>query len=188
MSSKTRGPWIERKSRVVYDNPWIRLEHHDVVTPAGTDGIYGVVHFKHKAVGIIPVDDQGSTWLVKQYRYTLNAYTWEIPMGGSPAKENLLLTAQRELEEETGYKAKKWTQIAMAHLSNSVSDEEGYVFLAEDLYEGLMCLEDTEDITVKRFPLEQAFAMAHDGRITDVLSVVGLLKLQLMMSQGEPSC
>ncbi len=182
---KIRGSWKQMRSRLVYENPWIRLEHHDVKTPADTDGIYGCLHFKNLAVGIIPLDNQGNTWLVRQYRYTLECETWEIPMGGAPVGTDVLATAKRELEEETGLVAKQWQQIAFAHPSKSVTDEQGFVFLAQELSAGTMALEETEDITVHKIPLSEAFAMAEDGRITDGLSVIGLLKLKLMQLEKK---
>ena len=182
---KIRGTWKQMRSRLVYDNPWIRLEHHDVKTPADTDGIYGYIHFKNNAVGIIPIDNEGNTWLVKQYRYTLEQETWEIPMGGGPVGTDVLEAAKRELEEETGLIAQQWEQIAFAHVSKSVTDEEGYIFLAQDLSSGKMSLEETEDITVHKISLREAFAMAEDGRITDGLSVIGLLKLKIMLLEKK---
>ncbi|MBL4867626.1 MAG: NUDIX hydrolase [Pseudomonadales bacterium] len=170
------GPWKRRSTKEVYDNPWISVCHDEVLTPAGGSGIYGRVHFKSKAVGIIPIDKQGNTWLVHQYRYALREYSWEIPMGGSPLGTDPLETAKRELKEETGLSADHWVQLMRVHTSNSVTDEEGLVFVAEELTQGEMQLEATEDITVKKLPFSVALAMVMDGRITDCVSVAGLLR------------
>ena len=175
------GPWTQTSTRRVYENPWIDVRQDEVITPAGTEGIYGVVHFKNIAVGIIPVDQHGNTFLVGQYRYTLTGYSWEIPMGGCPVGTSPVETASRELREETGLVAGDYEQILRVHLSNSVSDEEGYVFVARDLTKGDMALEDTEDIQVKELALDEAIGMAQDGRITDALSVAGLLRLASMI-------
>src|SRR5690606_25745007 len=129
----TDSPWNTLNITSVYENPWIRLEHHEVLNPAGKEGIYGKVHFKNRAMAIIPVDEHGNTWLVGQYRYTLDEYTWEVPMGGGPMGQDLLDSAKRELKEETGLSAGKWTEIMKIHTSNSVTDELGIVYLAEDL-------------------------------------------------------
>lgn len=175
MSKLKSNPWTTREICQVYDNPWIRVTHRNVITPAGNAGIYGVVHFKNLAIGIIPVDDKGYTWLVGQYRYTLDQYSWEIPEGGGPAHEAPLVAAQRELLEETGIRARRWTQILELHLSNSVTDERGIAFLAQELEIGQAQPEETELLQVRRLPFDEAVQMALDGRITDALSVAAIL-------------
>ncbi len=136
------GSWQRQSTRQVYDNPWISVHHDEVITPGGSQGIYGRVQFKNKAVGIIPLDEENYTWIVGQYRYSLQEYAWEIPMGGSPEGLDPLATAQRELREETGLTASTWHQLLRLHTSNSVTDEEGFVFLAKDLSQGPQDLED----------------------------------------------
>ncbi len=171
-----KKPWQTISTKVVYDNNWIKVTHHDVTNPSGNPGIYGVVEFKNLAIGIVPVDEDGNTWLVRQFRYTLDQYTWEIPEGGCPKGETPLSAAQRELQEETGLAAKKWTKIAELHTSNSVTDEYGEIFLAEKLTMGEQNLEDSEDIIVKKLPLKEAHQMVLDGEITDSVSMIGLMK------------
>lgn len=177
---KQKKTWQQLSNTAVYDNPWIAVSHQDVITPAGTAGIYGVVHFKNIAVGIVPIDSEQNTWLVKQHRYPLGQDSWEIPEGGSPEGESLLDSARRELEEETGLKADQWTELLTLHLSNSVTDEKAVVFVAEGLLPGKQSLEDSEDIELMKLPLRDAIAMALDGRITDAISVAALLKLSVM--------
>ena len=179
--SKMFGPWRQLSVQKVYENPWLRLEHHEVKTPAGTDGIYGKICFQNIAVGIIPIDEEGYTYLVKQYRYTLEAESWEIPEGGCPLGSSPLATAQRELLEETGLRAAQWVKLMDLHTSNSVSDERGEVFLAKNLLQGEADLEATEDIVVRRLPLEEAIEMAMDGRITDAISVAALFKVKILL-------
>ncbi|MDH5484382.1 MAG: NUDIX hydrolase [Gammaproteobacteria bacterium] len=179
-AGKGSRPWKTLGTRTVYDNHWISLQEDQVINPAGKPGIYGKVCFKSQAVGIIPVDDQGNTWLVGQHRYTLDQWSWEIPMGGSPLGEDCEQTALRELEEETGLVAGQLTRLLHLHTTNSITDEEGYVFLAKQLTPGQQSLEDSEmDIEVKKLPLSEAIAMAQDGRITDAISIAGLLYLAL---------
>ncbi len=174
------SPWKTLGSKKIYDNAWISLVEDQVINPAGKAGIYGKVCFKSRAVGIIPVDDDGNTYLVSQHRYTLNERSWEIPMGGSPLAEDCLLTAHRELEEETGLCAKKMQKIQHLHTSNSITDEEGFVYLATDLSSGQQQLEDSEmDLQVKKLPLDDAIIMAQNGEITDAISVAGLLFVAL---------
>lgn len=184
VDKKRKNPWSFISTKHIYDNPWISIQEDQVINPAGKQGIYGKVCFKSQAVGIIPVDADGNTWLVGQHRYTLNEWSWEIPMGGSPLAEDCQQTALRELEEETGLSAGKLQQILYLHTSNSITDEEAYVFLASDLTQGTMSLEDTEhDLEVKKLSLSEAIEMAQDGRITDAISVAGLLHLALQANK-----
>ena len=179
MTQEKIGGWKTKTSRVVYENPWIKVSHEDVVTPKGTDGIYGVVHFKNIAIGVIPLDEESNTWLVRQSRYTLNQYTWEIPEGGCPEGESPLSAAVRELEEEVGLKANQWAELMRLHTSNSVTDELAIVFVARDLEQGMQQLEATEDIEVRKLPLTDAIDMVKRGEITDAISVAALLRLAL---------
>lgn len=175
-----KNPWSTKNIITVYENAWIKLEHHDVVIPSGKDGVYGKVCFKNKAIGIIPIDENGNTWLVGQFRYTLDAYSWEIPMGGGLISDDYLESAKRELKEETGLKAEKWTKIMTLHTSNSVTDEEGFIFLAEDLTLGETDFEETEQIEIMKLPLTEAVQKVMDGEITDAISIAGLLKVAKM--------
>lgn len=171
------NPWTKTDSRLVYENPWIRLREDQVINPAGKPGIYGVVSFKNLAIGIIPLDEAKNTWLVGQYRYSLKEWSWEIPMGGGPLKINPLESAKRELKEETGLTAHRWTEMMRIHTSNSVTDEEGIVYLAEDLVPGETEFEETEQLVIKKLPLKEAVSMVMEGKITDSISVGGLLAL-----------
>jgi 8-oxo-dGTP pyrophosphatase MutT (NUDIX family) len=173
---ETKNPWQTLSGELKYENKWIAVTEYQVINPAGGKGIYGKVHFKNKAIGIIPVDSELNTWLVGQYRYTLNEWSWEIPEGGGPMEESALESAERELREETGLTANRWTQILRLHTSNSVTDEEGFVFMAEGLTQGERSLEETEaDMKVWKLPVKEAVQMVIDGKITDSMSVMGLL-------------
>jgi 8-oxo-dGTP pyrophosphatase MutT (NUDIX family) len=151
------NPWTTLSGEVKYDNKWINVTEYQVINPGGGKGIYGKVHFKNVGIGIIPIDKDLNTWLVGQYRYTLNEYMWEIPEGGGPLGEDTLEAAKRELKEETGMTAKKWTLLTKLHTSNSVTDEVAYIFMAEELEHGDNELEESEaDLKVKRIPLKEA--------------------------------
>jgi 8-oxo-dGTP pyrophosphatase MutT (NUDIX family) len=173
---KAENPWTTLSSETRYDNNWITVTEHQVLTPKRSAGIYGTVHFKHLAVGVIAVDSQGFTWLVGQYRYPLNAYSWEIPEGGGDLEVPALETAKRELKEETGIEAAHWEQILEMHLSNSVSDERAVIFLATGLTEGTSSPDETEVLTLRKVRLSDAIQMVERAEITDAMSVAGLLK------------
>lgn len=172
-----QNPWTTLSTKPIYNNAWIEVIEDQVIQPKGGQGIYGKVHFKNRAVGILPVDRDLNIWLVGQYRYTLNAYSWEIPEGGAPGDESLLSCAQRELKEETGLVANSWEMILKIHTSNSVTDEEGYIYLAEDLVEGEPEFEETESLEIRKLPFSQALDMVMNQEITDSMSMAGILKL-----------
>jgi len=183
--NEEKRPWTTLSGEEKYDNRWIKVTEYQVINPSGGRGIYGKVHFKNKAIGIVPVDAAGNTWLVGQHRYTLDEFHWEIPEGGAPLAEQPLEAAQRELREETGLIAKSWKLLTRIHTSNSVTDEEGFIFLAEDLSQGENQLEDTEaDLKVRKLPLTEAVAMVKRGEITDSMSMVGLMLAFEMRKYG----
>lgn len=173
--------WETFEVRTVYENAWIKVEHRDVITPTGTPGIYGVVRFKNKAIGIVPVDDNGYIYLVGQFRYPLGEYSWEIPEGGGLLEHDPLDAAKRELKEETGLVATFWERIGRIHTSNSVTDEEGFIYLARGLSQEQAAPEETEDLQVRRLPLRDAVDMVMNGEITDSLSMCGILMVARML-------
>lgn len=176
LNDEFKNPWTTLSGEEKYDNPWINVTEYKVLNPGGGPGIYGKVHFKNQAIGIVPIDNDGNTWLVGQFRYTLNAFSWEIPEGGGALKGDPLEAAKRELKEETGFTAKKWTLLTEMHTSNSVTDEAGFLFVAEDLEAGENALEETEaDMKVWKLPLREAVSMVLRGEITDSMSMIGLL-------------
>ncbi|HVF58026.1 MAG TPA: NUDIX hydrolase [Pyrinomonadaceae bacterium] len=177
-SDEMQNPWRRVSSRKLYENPWISVREDAVVRPDGEPGIYGVVHFKNIAIGILAVEGE-DIYLVGQYRYPLNQYSWEIPEGGCPEGEDPLDAAKRELEEETGLKAESWRRMGEAHLSNSVSDELAIWFLATELSQGERRPEGTERLEVRRVSLREALEMSLDGQITDSLTLLAIMQFQL---------
>jgi ADP-ribose pyrophosphatase len=172
------NPWKTLGSKLKYDNNWISVTEFDVINPSGNQGIYGKIHFKNTAIGIIPIDEEGFIWLVGQWRYPLELWSWEIPEGGGPLNVNPLESAKRELHEEAGLLAKEWKLIQRVHLSNSVSDEEGFIFLATGISETDIHREDTEaDMKIWRLPFRDAFQMVINSEITDSLTVTAILRL-----------
>jgi 8-oxo-dGTP pyrophosphatase MutT (NUDIX family) len=163
--------WKTNTAKTRYDNPWIHLSHRDVTTPNHTPAIYGKIHFKNLAIGILPIDTNGHIHLVGQSRYTLNIYSWEIPEGGCPLGENPLDTAQRELLEETGLKANYWHRILDLHTSNSVTDERALIYLAVDLIQGEKDPEHTELFQHEVLDLDTCLRKVELGSITDAMSI-----------------
>ncbi len=182
------NPWITLKTELKYENKWIAVNEADVINPSGNPGIYGVVHFKNKAIAIIPLDEDNNTWIVGQYRYTLHSFEWEVPEGGCPHHEDSLGGAKRELMEEVGLKAERWDLILETQLSNSVSDERGYTYLARDLSFVGAAPEETEQLHLRKLPFDEVVEMVLKGEIKDGLSVASVLKLKIMMDRGmQPS-
>jgi ADP-ribose pyrophosphatase len=179
------NPWTTLERKEVYDNNWINVNEHQVLNPSGGPGIYGVVHFKNTAIGVLPLDEDNNTWLVGQYRYPMQAYSWEIPEGGGALGVDPLIGAKRELLEETGLVATDWTEIQRMYLSNSVSDEMAVIYVARGLTMTEAEPEETEQLIVKKLPFEEAYEMVMDGRITDSMSIAAILKTKILFLQSN---
>lgn len=169
--------WKKISSRTVFENDWMQVREDDVINPGGGKNRYGHVHFKNVAVAIVALDDDNNTWLVGQDRYTLGEYSWELPMGGAPLDELPLAAAKRELQEETGIRATNWEELMRLHLSNSITDELGVAYVATGLSFGETQFEETEDLAIRKLPLDDAVQMVLDGQITDALSAAALLRI-----------
>lgn len=178
--------WKKLSTRTVYENDWMQVREDHVINPGGGENLYGHVHFKNRAVAIIALDDADNTWLVGQDRYTLGEYSWELPMGGAPLDELPLAAAQRELKEETGIRAANWQELMRLHLSNSITDELGFVYVATDLSFGETQFEEMEDLEIRKLPLQDAVTMVLDGRITDAISAAALLRLNIVRRASSP--
>ena len=185
--NEAHNPWTVLSERTIYDNKWIGLTEYDVLNPSGGKGIYGKVRYKNLAIGILPLDEKGNTWLVGQYRFVLDAYSWEIPEGGGDPALPPVESARRELLEETGLVAADWLLLMEMHLSNSVSNERAYMFLARGLEQREAEPEETEQLVIRKLPFEEAYRMVERGEITDSMSVASILKVKLMLVQGQLS-
>ena len=185
MNIKEQNTWSSLSEELKYENPWISLTEYQVLNPSGKPGIYGVVSFKNLAIGILPLDKEHNTWLVGQWRYPLKEYSWEIPEGGGPLGTDPLESAKRELKEETGLIAKKYTVLGKIHTSNSVCNESGILYLAQDLELTESEPEESEDLQVKKLPFNEAYQMVMDGKITDSLSMTAILKTKILIDSGQ---
>jgi 8-oxo-dGTP pyrophosphatase MutT (NUDIX family) len=182
---KVKNPWQIKNKKRIYDNPWIELTHFEVLNYAEKPGIYGKIHFKNIAIGILPLDDKMNTWIVGQYRFPLDQYSWEIPEGGGKIGINPLFSAQRELKEETGIVAKEWKEVLRLHTSNSVSDELGIIYLAKGLSFFEAEPDEDEDLCIRKIPFSQLVEMVMKGEITDSLSVAAVLKVKLLLDSDK---
>jgi 8-oxo-dGTP pyrophosphatase MutT (NUDIX family) len=180
-----RGPWRTLSIEERYATPWISVSHHEVIDPSGGRGIYGVIHFKNVAVGIIPLDAELNTWIVGQYRYPIKAYSWEIPEGGGRRDVPPLDSAKRELREEVGIEATRWTEVLRMDLSNSASDEEAIIFVAQDLSFHAPEPEATEELAMRKIPFHELFQAVMRGEMRDSLTVAAVLKVQRMLDEGS---
>ena len=176
----TKNPWTVKSNKLIYENPWIQINHHEVLDPSGKEGVYGKVHFKNIAVAILPIDEEGNTWIVGQYRYPLDRFSWEVPEGGCPVGSDPLDSAKRELQEETGILASDWKLIGEADVSNSVTDEVAMLYVAKDLSFTDQALESTEDIELLKIPFEQLYQKVVHGEIRDSLTIMTVLKYKAL--------
>lgn len=179
-----RGPWTTLKEELRYETPWIAVSHHDILDPSGARGIYGVIHFKNLAIGIVPLDQEMNTWIVGQYRYPIQAYSWEIPEGGGRRDIAPLESARRELREEAGIEATDWTEILRMDLSNSASDEHAIIYLARGLTFHAPRPDHDEELTLRKLPFAELYAMVQRGEVRDSLTVAAVMRIQLMRAEG----
>jgi 8-oxo-dGTP pyrophosphatase MutT (NUDIX family) len=185
MQHPEENPWKIISEKNIYDNPWISLTEYDVINPSGNPGIYGKVHFKNIAIGVLPLDAEMNTYLVGQFRFSLGQYSWEMPEGGGLLDDEPLNAAKRELLEETGLKANKWAELLRMHLSNSVSDELSIIYVARDLQQFEPEPEDTEQLMVHKVPFAEVYQMVCDGKITDSMTVAAVLRVQLLILEKQ---
>lgn len=180
-----RGPWKTLRVEERYDTPWISVSHHDVIDPSGAEGIYGVIHFKNIAVGVVPLDEDLNTWIIGQYRYPIKAYSWEIPEGGGKRDLPPIESAKRELREEAGITASHWTEVLQMDLSNSASDEEAIIYVAQGLEHREPEPDHNEELALRKLPFNELYGMVMRGEVRDSLTVAAVMKVQLMLAEGS---
>ena len=181
----TPSPWTRASRSLVYENAWIQVFHDEVLRPGGEPGVYGVVHPRTHAVGVIALDERDRVLLVGQYRYTLERYSWEIPEGGVPIGDDPLDGARRELGEETGYRAAAWRELMRFSLANSATDETGALYVATDLSEGEPAPDGTEELALRWMPFVDAVEAVRSGELFDSMTQLGLLRLAVDRALGR---
>jgi len=185
MSADPSNPWTTLAVEARFEDPWIRVEEHAVINAAGTRASYGLVRFKKRGVGIVPVDAEGHTFLVGQWRYPLGRYLWEIPEGGHAPEEDAIDAARRELREEVGVTARSWRQMLRMQMSTALTDERVACFLAWNLEPAASEPDPQEVLAVRRLPLVEAIDLVRRGEISDAVSIAALLRLDAMIARGE---
>jgi 8-oxo-dGTP pyrophosphatase MutT (NUDIX family) len=180
-----QNPWKIVSGKNVHESPWIKVDYYNVITPSGNKGEYSTVHFKNYAIGIIPLDDNNNTWIVGQYRFPVNAYSWEIPEGGGKLNIPPLESAKRELLEETGIKANKWTKLMEMHLSNSATDELAIIYVAQELSFEEPSPDENEQLEIKKIHFDDLFELVVAGKITDSLTVAAVLKTYILFKSNK---
>ena len=177
-------PWAASRERLIYDNPWVTLREHQAVAPTGRSALYGVVGFKNYAIGVLPLHEDGSVTLVGQHRFPLRGYSWEIPEGGGPLDVDPLESARRELREETGLIAESWREVLRYELSNSVTDERGFGYIATGLSQTETDPDETEVIQITRQPFRDVLDAALSGMMPDMITLAMLLRAYHMAREG----
>ena len=167
-------PWKTLSSKPIYENKWMSLREDVAEMPDGRTTLYGVVTFGD-CVGVVPFLDDGQVVLVRQYRYVSKHAPWEIPTGGVDQGEPIMEAAQRELQEEIGYRAENLTLVSRYHTSKSVCDETAHIFIGEGLSPSEQIPDETEFIEIRAFPFAEALRMVVASEIVDSMSVIGIL-------------
>lgn len=179
------NPWEVLSSEIVHETPWVKINHHKVINPGGSESVYAVTEFKNLAIGILPLDEDYNTWIVGQYRFPIDIYSWEIPEGGGKLDVPPIESAKRELEEECGLIADDWQLLLTSHTSNSATNEIAYIYVAKNLTHTAPHPDEDERLEVKKLPFAELYQMVMDNKITDSLSVMAVLKAKLLMDKGK---
>jgi len=138
------------------------------------------------AVAVVAITSEREVILVRQYRHPVRARLWEIPAGTLAPGEKPLAAAQRELQEETGYRAGDWVKLAEVYTTPGFCTEKMVIYLARGLSEGENSPEEDEDLQVARVPWEQAMDWLASGRIQDAKTVLGLLLARPHLGEDIP--
>ncbi len=177
-----KNPWKKLSSKVVYKNDWYFVREDQVIKPTGKKGLYAVV-VTPPSVFTVALTAKDEIYFVGQFRYTSGKYSLELPAGSSD-NQDLLEAAKRELKEETGLEAKKWTKISLFHPLNGVASEVSNVFLAQELteVEGAE-LEEEGILEIIKIPFEKVLEMIRSGEISDGQSIAAIMQVGLYLEK-----
>ena len=175
------NPWEVLSTKQIHQNPWFSVDENQVLRPDGNPGQYFVVQTRI-ATGVVALTEDRQVYLVGQFRFPTNTYSWEIVEGGAEPGESAEAAARRELAEEAGLVARSWRRLGGdIQLSNCISSEMGYLYLAEELELTLVNPDPTEILQLKKLPLAECLKLIEDGVIQDALSIIALLRVARLL-------
>jgi 8-oxo-dGTP pyrophosphatase MutT (NUDIX family) len=177
-------PWRDLGHEIVHETPWMKVTEHRAIAPTGREAAYGVLRFQNIATGVLPVHPDGTVTLVGQARFARANYSWEMPEGGAPFGEDPLDAVKRELAEEAGLEAASWALALRVEVSNSITDEIGYTWIAWDLKPVPVNPDPTEIMTIVRVPFLSLLHEIERGAILDSFTVATAYRAYHMAKEG----
>lgn len=166
--------WKKLSEKIVYENAWTKVREDQVIQPGGKPGVYGVV-LRKQGVGILAINDQGQIFVQRDYKYPIDKFLLNIPAGGAESEDEILDSAKRELKEESGLTARKWTKLGSFYTSPGLSDEFATLYLAQELTQGAMEHEGTETLIDQQWmEPKELYRMLDAGELEDPYFIVAL--------------
>ncbi len=181
---RQHGPWQIRSTGEVYRDPWIDVQRDEVLRPDGLPGSHVVVRIK-PGVAVLALDSAGNVHLTEEFHYAVGCVGLEVVSGGCEPGEDPLETARRELAEELGIRAERWTDLGTVDPFTSIVVSPTRLFLARELTFGQTDCEGTEQIVRRILPLAAAVEAVLASRITHAPSCVTILKAQWLLERGH---
>lgn len=166
--------WKTKTSKVVYENPWMIVREDEIVMPNGKDGLYGMVESKTPGVFVVPIDNEGNTYIVRQQHYTTREMTWQCVAGRTDG-EAVEVAAKRELLEEAGIRADSIKILSKARTAEGMTTFQSTICLATNLTPDTSYFDSGEIAEVKKVPLADAKEMIMRGEIANTESIAAFL-------------